>query len=175
MLFCFYFVENKRSHSEKSHGCRSLPVVHCSRSGQVALACSVKWCNLSNRFSVNAFPVNSVSLFKPHQSRSKNNGDSLYERQVCHIGPSSEPTQNRRERQRLRTALLGDGAVLPEPGVLGDWAAGPPVWDGPASGSQPVGCSGSSREERQERDQATEHAVVHQGELNTRQPRVHTE
>lgn len=116
-----------------------------------------------------------LPLLEPPQLNSNSNGDSLYARQVCHIGPTSEPTQNRCECQRLRTALLGDGAVLPEPGVLGDWAAGPPVRDGSAGGSQPAGCAGSPREERQEGDQAAEYAAVHQGGSNTSQPGFNTE
>ncbi|KAE8300677.1 Trafficking protein particle complex subunit 5 [Larimichthys crocea] len=45
-------------------------------------------------------------------------------RQVCYFGAASEPTQNRGECERLRPAVLGGGAVLPEPGVLCDRAAG---------------------------------------------------
>ena len=92
------------------------------------------------------------------------NGHAVHSREVQHLGASSHPTQDRGERQRLRAAVLGDGAVLPEPRLLRVRAAGPPGGHGPGSGRQPAGRARSAREERQEGDQDPQHTALHQGE-----------
>lgn len=82
----------------------------------------------------------------------RKNGDSLHPRQVCYFRAASEPTQDRGECERLRPAVLGGGAVLPEPGVLGDRAAGSSGRARSAGRSQPAGRPGAEGEERQEGD-----------------------
>lgn len=95
-----------------------------------------------------------------------NNGDSLHQRQVCHPGAASEQAQNGGECERIRPAVLGGCAVLPEPSVFGDRAAEPPCRAGSASGSQPAGRAGSEGEEREEGDQSAEYSAFHQGRLS---------
>lgn len=90
-----------------------------------------------------------------------NNGDSLHQRQICYPGAASEQTQNRGECERIRPALLGGCAVLPEPSVLGDRAPESPCRAGSASGSQSAGRAGSEGEEREEGDQSAEYSAFH--------------
>lgn len=92
------------------------------------------------------------------------NGHAVHSREVQHLGATTDPTQDRSEREHLRPPVLGDGAVLSEPRVLGVRAPDAPLGHGPERRSQHAGCVGAEGEEREERDQSAEHAALHQGE-----------
>ena len=101
---------------------------------------------------------------KPVLSSPTEDGHALHSGEVQHPGAPSDAPEDGGERERLRSAVLRDGAVLPEPRVLGDGATDPAGRHGAERRGQHAGCAGAEGEEREEGDQSAQHAALHQGQ-----------